>query len=310
MKVAIIGRTRMLLETAQLLLKNGHVISFVWSAVAEKYYDIKEDDFKQFAAQNNIPFYCTAKINDTDSISLIRDYGCEIAVSVNFPGIISEPVINLFAYGILNAHAGDLPRYRGNACINWAILNDEPEVGLSVHQMAPELDSGPVLLKKFYKLTETTYVTDVHKWMEQQIPPMFLAAIEGLEAKIIIPVPQPQDNKLVLRTYPRRPEDGRILWNNSAQSIMKVIRANSRPFEGAFTYLENMTQVIIWKADIFKPDFHFCAVAGQVCLKIGCDPVIACDNAMIRIIDATDENGASADEVKGKILSSLRNRLS
>ena len=80
---------------------------------------------------------------------------------MNWLTMIAQSTLALFPWGVLNAHAGDLPRFRGNACPNWAILNGEPLVGLCIHEMIPELDAGPVLLRAHFPLSDDIYISDV-----------------------------------------------------------------------------------------------------------------------------------------------------
>ena len=82
--------------------------------------------------------------------------------------------------GILNAHGGDLPRYRGNACQAWAILNGEEKIGLCIHKMiGGELDSGNIIAKEFLKIDINTKVTQVWGWMSTSIPKLFLKLYEN-----------------------------------------------------------------------------------------------------------------------------------
>ena len=165
-----------------------------------------------------------------------------------------------FEYGIINAHAGDLPRYRGNACPNWAIINNESNVGLCLHLMeANSLDSGPILMKKYYKLTQHTYIGDIYEWMGT----MILSCLVTLS--IIFKIQKGlelQQQSLHpgdwLRCYPRRPEDSKIDWQRDADYI-SFIRASSHPFQGAFTFLEGQQRLTVWRADIFQHTGEFLA---------------------------------------------------
>ena len=76
----------------------------------------------------------------------------QIGISVNWPKLIPESIIKSIPCGLLNAHPGDLPRYRGNSARNWAIINQEKHCALTIHFMAKELDAGPIVVKKDMKL--------------------------------------------------------------------------------------------------------------------------------------------------------------
>jgi methionyl-tRNA formyltransferase len=298
-----------LLRAAELLHASGHEIIFIWTAAAEVYYAAPAEEFQALAARLDIPCRVSARLNTDEVRALLAAGRGELAVSINFPGLIGPEVLGLFRRGVLNAHAGDLPRYRGNACINWAILNGEDRVGLTIHQMAPQLDAGPIIVKDYLPLTPETYVGEVYAWAEQRVPEMFLEAVNGLADGSLRPQPQPDDPGMSLRAFPRRPEDGVINWAAPVESVMRAVRANSRPFAGSFTSLEGRWKIIIWRASPWEPGYPYCAVPGQVCLAEAGDPVIACGNGMIRLLEVGGEGGVSEAEIKQIILSSLRHRL-
>ena len=213
--------------------------------------------------------------------------------------------MDAFEHGILNAHAGDLPRYRGNACPNWAILNFEACVGLTVHRMTEELDSGPFLVKTHFPLNEETYIGDIYAWLQTAIPLAFVEALDRLSGPGFV---QQDATVRPLRAYPRRPEDARIDWRAKTREILALVRASSRPFEGATTTIEGREIVRVFRASRFFPEFDFLAVPGQVCLANDGNPVIATGDGMIEIEECASPAGGS-EPTKRAILRSLRNRL-
>jgi len=182
MRIAIIGRTEILYETAKLLVRREHEIALIITSRAAPEYTRSEHDFKDLAKQFSVPFFCTPRIVET------RDVICSLSsihvgVSMNYPTVIPSEIIELFPLGILNAHGGDLPRYRGNACQAWAILNGEERIGLCIHKMiGGELDSGDIIVRDYYPLTPETTITEVHSWMAARIPELFVQALDLLAA--------------------------------------------------------------------------------------------------------------------------------
>lgn len=181
MRIGVIGRTHLLLKTANLLVKEGHKIVFVYTCAAEPFYKATEADFEDFAKIQNCPFF-----NDLDiqrNIDELRRLKADVCISVNWLQILKEPLLSSFEFGILNAHAGDLPRYRGNACPNWAILNFEKNIGLTIHKMTEELDAGPFIIKDFFEITKNTYIGEIYNWLEHATPKLFLEALNLLGKK-------------------------------------------------------------------------------------------------------------------------------
>ena len=217
--------------------------------------------------------------------------------------------MDIFRHGVLNAHAGDLPRYRGNACPNWAILAGEPYCGLCIHQMVPELDAGPVVLRDRLPLSDNTYIGDVYSWLADRIPAMLAEAVDQLADGLVDAVPQPLDPALSMRCYPRKAEDSLIDWNWSSDAVLRMIRASSKPFAGAFTYLEGREKVIVWRAAQEVHSGDFLAVPGQVCFNLEGDPVIACGSGMLRLTEIEAPGAPNNVSAKKLVTRSNRNRL-
>ena len=311
MRVAVLGRSRLMLRTARLLHAAGYEIGLVGTCRAEPFYRTDESAFEALAEEVGAPFFNDARINSSERIADLQSSGCEIGVSVNWLTILRESACTAFPRGILNAHAGDLPRFRGNACPNWAILMGEPHVGLCIHQMVPgDLDSGAVYLRDRYPLDSSSYIGDVYEWLERRIPELFLETIARLDRGMIKATPQPTDPTAALRCHPRRPEDARIDWRNDAETINRLVRASSRPFDGAYSYLEGERRVTVWKASVAAAKIPFLAHPGQV---LGPDPVgsplIACRNGAICLEDIEVEGDRDPGAARVAILKSLRHRL-
>jgi len=304
MRVGIIGRTGMLLETARQILARGHEIAFVMTCRAEAYYDVDESHFRQLAAEVECPFY--EGVNPNEHVDDIKRLGAQVCVSINWLTLLKDRFLTAFPFGVLNAHAGDLPRYKGNACANWAILNFEASIGLTVHRMTEELDSGPYVLKRYFPVTDDTYITDVYTWLGTAVPEMFVEAVDLLpEADFI-----EQDSAVrTMRTYPRKPEDSRIDWTRSRRDIIANVRASSRPFDGAFCFLNGTdTRVTVFRAAPFDIDFDYMAVPGQVCFsERGC-PVVATQDGMMIIQECLIAD-LSPEDSRKRVIRSLRNRL-
>ena len=230
MRVAILGRTEILLDAARRLREAGHDIGLVGTCRSENFYTADESDFEAFARESNTDFFNTPSINSTKILKRLRAAECEIALSMNWLTVLGEEALAAFPSGVVNAHAGDLPRFRGNACPNWAILMGEERAGLCLHLMEPgALDSGPVLLRDHFALGPEVYIGDFYDWMGARVPEMAAALIASLESGILQPEPQTGDPALSLRCYPRRPEDGRIDWRQPADQIHRLVRASSHP---------------------------------------------------------------------------------
>jgi methionyl-tRNA formyltransferase len=304
MRVGIIGRTGILLKSAEALREAGHELVFVITCRAESFYDKNEIDFQDYASRLNIPFFDTLHLeNIIEEITALK---AEVCISINWLRIIEEQFLSIFPFGVLNAHAGDLPRYKGNAAANWAILNFEKTVALTIHKMEKELDSGPYILKEFMTIDNHTYIGDIYQWLSEIIPIKFVDAIKLITQKSFI-----EQNKKIrsLRTYPRKPEDSRINWSWNRKTILSIIRASSHPFNGTFCYLNNMaSRVVIYRASEYTSDFDYLAIPGQVCFQVDGNPIVATQDGLI-VIEEYKVYNSGIEVTKESITKSMRNRL-
>jgi methionyl-tRNA formyltransferase len=269
MRIAIIGRTEILHATAVHLREQGHDIALIITAKEAPEYTTTSAVFQVLAEAWGIPFIHTPRIEEAiETIRLMPQI--DIGVSLNYSGVIPQSVIDLFPLGILNAHGGDLPRYRGNACQAWAIINGEERVGLCIHRMiGGELDSGDIIARDYYPISISTKITEIYQWMRDRIPVLFSDALSQLDKDpAYVLERQSTDPQDALRCYPRRPDDGRIDWRQSAVKILRLINACNKPYAGAYCEFEGK-KMIIWDAEL-APEENFLAVTGQITL-VGSD---------------------------------------
>ena len=264
MKIAIIGRTEILYQCIEHFQKTEHEIILIITSKEAPEYTINSENFKAKAKELGAEFIHTANI--LSAIPIIDKLPqLDLGISLNYSGIIPQEIISRFKIGILNAHGGDLPKYKGNACQAWAIINGEDKIGLCIHKMiGGELDNGNIIIKKYLLIDHTTTITEVYKWFEEIIPILFVEAAVLLDINkdycISVQSKNPLDS---LRCYPRRPEDAVIDWKLESIQILRLINASTYPYNGAIGSFEG-EMVNIMSAELYTDDEIYCAIPGQV----------------------------------------------
>src|SRR5690606_24316750 len=138
-------------------------VAFLATAPASPGSRVGVAELRAFALEAGIPF--------TDDVRIERQaLEADVCLSVNWTTVLKQPFLDRFPHGILNAHAGDLPRYRGNATLNWAILNGETEACLTVHRMVEALDAGPIALQKRRPIGPADDMSVLSAWLDKVIP--------------------------------------------------------------------------------------------------------------------------------------------
>lgn len=308
MRIAVIGRSELIFDAAERIAAEGrHEIVLVVTAKEAPEYRVTAEDFERLASRTGATFIRTAAISGI--VERIRALPpIDIAISANYPGIVPQPVIDCFRLGILNVHAGDLPAYRGNAPLAWAILNKEERVGLCVHQMVGgELDSGDIVARDFHPVGERTKVGELWRWMLERTPDLVAEALTRLELDSeYVLERQSTDPRDALRCYPRRPEDGRIDWSADAASVLRLINASGEPFAGAFFQFAGETYSVVDAEPVERRE-NFLAVPGQV-TAISPDfiEVATGGSGKVRLTRLRKDG---ADLAPGSVVRSIRDRL-
>ena len=264
MRIAALGRTHWLHDSIRAVAEAGHEVVLIATAPAAPEYRVTERDFERLAGSIGCDFLVAKSLDSEKELARLRAVKADVAISVNWPTVIGSGARSSFRHGIVNAHAGDLPRFRGNACPNWAILSGEDKIVLTLHKMASGIDDGPVLLKWPFPLRpEKTYIGEVYEFLTSAIPQAFRQVITGLEDGSIVGAEQPEEATESLRCFPRLPVDGEIDWTASAADISRLVRASAEPFDGAYTFLGDQ-KLTIWRANASAVGYPYLGVPGQV----------------------------------------------
>lgn len=307
MRFAVLGRTEMLLSAAEEAVRAGHEPVIVATCPAAPEYQAKEDDFARFAKAQRCPFILTRTLSTERHLNMLRASGAAVAISMNWMTLLRRPVLDVFPHGVINAHAGDLPRYRGNACPNWAILNGERRIGICLHRMDEGLDTGDIFLRRRIAISDTTYIGDIYAALRVIIPQMFVELLNRLERGTARARPQSKDPSRSLRCFPRLPRDGLIDWNRTADDIGKLVRASSEPFSGAYTHLDGK-RLTVWRAAPTRIGYPYLGLPGHV-VEIASDGsvVVLCGQGALRITLVDYVHGVRT--CPAEVISSTRTRL-
>lgn len=303
MRFAALGRTEWLLHSSTAAQEAGHELRLVGTCRPAPQDGVGISDFAQLAKSAGCPFFADTAINQPRYVETARLSGAEVAISINWQTLIGSPMLAAFApHGIVNAHAGDLPRYRGNACPNWAILEGEDQVMVTLHGMAEELDAGPILLQRAFPLGPRTTIGDVRAFIGRVLPNLFVELLNGLEAGTLCGQQQPSGPSAGLRCYPRLPRDGQIDWRQSAERIDRLIRASGQPFSGAYSWFEErngegpIRKLTIWAARPVTIPGEILAVPGSV-LRVSGETgwAVAAGDGRAIVLDEVELDGEPAD---------------
>ena len=194
--------------------------------------EISISPVKAAALAAGIEVFQPEKVRAPESMAYFERVAPDCVVIIAYGQIIPAKLIAIPRLGWINVHASLLPKYRGAAPINWAIMNGETVTGLTTMQIDPGLDTGPMLLKTELPIGSDETAPELSARMAQAGAPLIVETLRRVEAGEI--TPEPQDNSQATFAPPLKKSDGAIDWELSAQFIYNRIRG-LQPWPGAFT---------------------------------------------------------------------------
>lgn len=196
---------------------------------------------KQFALDNGIErIYQPEKIKDEDFVKVLKDLNVDLFVVVAYGQLLSEQVLNIPKYGCINVHGSLLPKYRGAAPIQWAIINGEEKTGVTIQYMEKGMDSGDMILKEEIIIEKTETYKTLYDKMSIVGADALIKAIELIETGNVNAEKQNHDEATYAPMIYK--EMGHINWNNSSKDIINLIRGIN-PIPMAYS---------IYKDEVFK----------------------------------------------------------
>ena len=229
-------------------------------------FDTKDETLKRYAQQYNIDYFSHPNINSIEFIEKVKTYNCDIFVSMSFNQIFKNTIINLPPYKTINCHAGKLPFYRGRNILNWALINDEKEFGITVHNVDEGIDTGDIILQRTYSICdEDTYSTLLERAYEECAKILYDSLIL-LQKGEVTPIKQSSIHPVGMYCGKRIIGDEVLRWKQSSRDIFNFIRAICKPGPMAQTKLKGKV-CFINKAKMIPDAPVYKGIPGQVLQK-------------------------------------------
>lgn len=198
------------------------------------------------ARQAGIPVYTPESVNTPEARAQIAALAPALIISAYYRHMISTKLLALAPLGAFNLHGSLLPRYRGRAPLNWALVHGEPRVGLTLHRMVARADAGAIVDQEGVEIPPRDTAEQAFRKVLPLVRVIFARQIDALLAGT---APEtPQDESQATYFGARTPEHGRISWSAPSQQIFNLIRAVTDPYPGAFTELGG-SRLMVWWAE-------------------------------------------------------------
>ena len=303
MRIIFMGTPTFALPSLEKIYKEHEIIS-VFTKVDKPNARGKKINFspiKEFALANNLKIYQPENFKDGSLIEEIRNMQADLIVVVAYGKILPKEIIDIPKYGVINLHSSLLPRFRGAAPINAAIINGDDKSGVSIMYVEEELDAGAVILQEETEITDEDTFLSLHDRLKDIGADLLLKAIKLIEKGQV--KAQKQDEKLVTFVKPFKKEDCKIDWTKTSREIFNFIRGMN-PVPTAFSNL-NGTIIKIYETKINDKVYNN-ATCGEVVEYLkGKGVVVKTSDGSLIISSAKPENKkqmSGVDLINGKFL--------
>lgn len=250
MKVVFMGTPDFAVPVLEALIKAHQVVGVVTQPDKKKGRGkaVQFPPVKETALAHGIPVYQPVRVREEAFLAQLKDLAPDVIVVAAFGQILPEAILNMPPYGCINVHASLLPKYRGAAPIQWAVIDGEKETGITIMYMEKGLDTGDMIKKASVAIDPKETGESLHDKLAALGGPLLLEALADLEAGRACREPQKDEDSCYAGMLTK--DLGRIDWTRDAASIERLVRGlNSWP--SAYTSLGGKT-LKLWDTDVVE----------------------------------------------------------
>jgi len=240
---------------------------------------------KEYALEQGLTVYQPQKVKTPEFVELLHELQPELIVVAAFGQFLSKEILELPKYGCINVHASLLPKYRGAAPIQYAIIKGEKESGVTIMQMDIGMDTGAMLDKVVVPIAENTTMGELHDALREQGAALLLQVIDKIAAGTAVAEPQDNEQATYATLLDRSMEH--IDWSKKAQEVHNLIRGFN-PAPSTFTKLPNGKSLKIWGSKM--TDKNSTAAAGTVIETGKHSFFVACGEGVLEITEVQPES--------------------
>jgi methionyl-tRNA formyltransferase len=245
MRIVFMGTPVAAVKSLERIVRDGHELVAVYTQPdrpAGRGNKIAAPPVKEFALANNLPVFQPTKIKTPEALEIFVSHNADVAVVVAYGRILPEGLLNAFPHGAINVHFSLLPKYRGAAPVNWAIVNGETTTGVTTMKMDVGLDTGDILLQREAAIGREETAPELMERLGDLGAELLAETLSGLGE--IQPIKQ--DHEAATPAPIMKKEDGVIDFSLTAEQIINRVRG-FQPFPTAHTFYQGK-RLIVWKA--------------------------------------------------------------
>ena len=261
--------------------------------------DTQDQTLYNQAQKHCIDYLHPTKINSMAFIEQASSYSCDLFVSMSFNQIFRPEIINVPRLKTINCHAGKLPFYRGRNILNWALINNETEFGITVHYIDEGIDTGDIILQKSYPISDDDDYSTLLKTSHEECAVLLVQAIKQIQHGTAQRVKQNDIHPTGFYCGKREFGDEVINWNQNSRQVFNFIRSICKPGPIARTSM-NGQQIKINKANYIKNAPKYINTPGQLLKKTELGFIVKTLDSFIEIKEIESEIKLKVGDKLGK----------
>lgn len=250
--------------------------------------DSNDDTLYNYSEKHNIPYLKGIRINSFDFFELAESYNCDLFVSMSFNQIFKPKITDLPRFGTINCHAGKLPFYRGRNILNWVLINDEKEFGITVHFIDEGIDTGDILLQRLFPITDNDTYFTLLETAYSECASILYDSIKLIQSETFPRIRQNEIHPVGFYCGMRDKGDEIIDWNQTSRQIFNFIRSISIPGPRSLTSI-NGRPVFINKARMIDMAPEYISTIGQIVGKTKDGLLVKSKDTTIEILEIESE---------------------
>jgi methionyl-tRNA formyltransferase len=298
MNIIFFGSSDFAVPSLKALITKGRKISCVVTQPDRQKgrgLTLESTQIKRVSLEFALPVYQPQKVNTPEVIQFLKDLSPDLFVVIAYGQILGQEILNIPKIFSINVHGSLLPKYRGAAPINWAIIKGEKTTGITIINMVREMDAGPIIFQREINISDDDTAVTLEDKLSREACEILPDVIKNIEIKSYKLIAQDEGKASFA---PRlKKEDGLIPWDKSAQDIYNLIRG-CFGWPGAFTYYQGKL-LKIYKAEVSPlARLPVCPMPGEI-VKVSKEGIVVAtgkDSLIINELQIEGKRRIKAEE--------------
>jgi len=263
----------------QLIQDDGINISFICVR-----FDTEDDILKGYCQKYNIDYLKNKNINSKEFLDTVSRYDCDLFVSMSFNQIFKKEIINTPKLRTINCHAGKLPFYRGRNILNWALINDEKEFGITVHYVDEGIDTGDIIMQRSYPITDSDDYSTLLEISYIECANILYETVALFKNGSATSKKQEEFHSVGFYCSQRKHGDEKLNWDQESRDVFNFVRAICKPGPMARCFLNGHEMKINRVECIKNAPVYKCKI-GAILQKDKNSFLVKTKDSFVKVID-------------------------